>query len=37
MQSLYELNQEFRAQYAINANIAARAKAYELAARRCSH
>ncbi|MDZ4781259.1 MAG: DUF1501 domain-containing protein [Planctomycetia bacterium] len=33
MQSLYELNQEFRAQYAINANIAARAKAYELAAR----
>ncbi len=33
MKALYELNQEFRAQYAINSNIAARAKAYELAAR----
>lgn len=33
MQSLYELNQEFRRQYEINSNIAARAKAYELAAR----
>jgi hypothetical protein len=33
MQALYEMNQDFRAQYAINSNIAARAKAYELAAR----
>jgi hypothetical protein len=33
LQTLHELNQEFRDQYAINSNIAARAKAYELAAR----
>jgi len=30
---LHELNQEFREQYAINSDIAARARAYELAAR----
>jgi hypothetical protein len=33
MLALDELNQEFREQYAINSNISARAKAYELAAR----
>jgi hypothetical protein len=33
MQALFDLNQEFRQQYAINSNISARAKAYELAAR----
>jgi len=33
MQALLELNQEFRQNYAINSDIAARAKAYELAAR----
>jgi uncharacterized protein DUF1501 len=33
MLALLDLNQEFREQYAINANISARAKAYELAAR----
>ncbi|MEY2429632.1 MAG: hypothetical protein QOJ40_2517 [Verrucomicrobiota bacterium] len=33
MQALLELNQEFRQHYAINSDIAARAKAYELAAR----
>jgi hypothetical protein len=33
MQALFDLNQEFREQYAINSNISARAKAYELAAR----
>ncbi len=33
MQVLSELNREFRQQYEINASIAARAKAYELAAR----
>jgi hypothetical protein len=33
MLALLELNQEFRKQYAINSNIAARAKAYELAGR----
>jgi hypothetical protein len=33
MQSLLELNREFREDYAIDSDIAARAKAYELAAR----
>ena len=33
MQALLELNQEFREQYALNTDIAARANAYELAAR----
>jgi Protein of unknown function (DUF1501) len=33
MQALLELNREFRARYEINTDIAARAKAYELAAR----
>src|SRR5439155_6528092 len=33
MKALLELNQEFRDHYAINSDIAARAKAYELAAR----
>jgi Protein of unknown function (DUF1501) len=33
MQALAELNREFRETYAINSDIAARAKAYELAAR----
>ncbi|HEV8059893.1 MAG TPA: DUF1501 domain-containing protein [Gemmataceae bacterium] len=33
MQALLELNQEFRGDYALNSDIAARAKAYELAAR----
>lgn len=33
MQALVELNREFREQYAIDSNIAARSKAYELAAR----
>jgi hypothetical protein len=33
MQALTELNEEFRRQYEINSNIAARAKAYELAGR----
>ncbi len=33
MQALLELNQEFRQDYALNSDIAARAKAYELAAR----
>ena len=33
MQALLELNREFRQTYAINSDIAARAKAYELAAR----
>ena len=33
MQALLELNREFRERYAINSDIAARAKAYELAAR----
>lgn len=33
MQTLLDLNREFREQYAINTNITARAKAYELAAR----
>jgi hypothetical protein len=33
MQALAEMNQEFRHTYAINSDIAARAKAYELAAR----
>jgi hypothetical protein len=33
MQALIGLNQEFREQYAINSDISARAKAYELAAR----
>ena len=33
MQALDELNQEFRERYAINSDIAARAQAYELAAR----
>jgi uncharacterized protein (DUF1501 family) len=33
MKALFDLNQEFRRQYAINSNISARAKAYELAAR----
>jgi len=33
MQTLMELNREFREQYAINSDIAARTKAYELAAR----
>lgn len=33
MRALQELNQEFRERYAINTDIAARAKAYELAAR----
>jgi hypothetical protein len=33
MQTLVELNREFRERYAINTDIAARAKAYELAAR----
>ena len=33
MQALAELNREFREHYAINSDIAARAKAYELAAR----
>jgi Protein of unknown function (DUF1501) len=33
MQTLLELNREFRERYAINSDIAARAKAYELAAR----
>jgi hypothetical protein len=33
MQALADLNKEFRDQYAINSDIAARAKAYELAAR----
>ncbi|HWB10994.1 MAG TPA: DUF1501 domain-containing protein [Pirellulales bacterium] len=33
MQALHDLNLEFRDRYAINSNIAARAQAYELAAR----
>jgi len=33
MQTLLELNREFRERYAINSDIAARAKSYELAAR----
>jgi hypothetical protein len=33
MQALHELNKEFRERYAINTDIAARVKAYELAAR----
>jgi hypothetical protein len=33
MQTLHELNQEFRERYALNSDIAARAKAYELAGR----
>ncbi len=33
MRALHDLNQEFREQYAIDSDIAARAKAYELAAR----
>jgi hypothetical protein len=33
MQALYDLNHEFRDRYAMNSYIAARAKAYELAAR----
>ena len=33
MQTLADLNKDFREQYAINSDIAARAKAYELAAR----
>jgi len=33
MQALFDLNQQFREDYAINSNISARAKAYELAAR----
>src|SRR5262249_18385422 len=33
MQALYDLNREFRERYAINSDIAARARAYELAAR----
>jgi hypothetical protein len=33
MQVLQELNQEFREHYSINTDIAARSKAYELAAR----
>jgi hypothetical protein len=33
MQALYELNNEFRERYAINTDITARVKAYELAAR----
>jgi Protein of unknown function (DUF1501) len=33
MQALLELNQEFRRDYALNSDIAARAQAYELAAR----
>ena len=33
MQALWDLNEEFRQRYAINADIAARTRAYELAAR----
>src|SRR5205085_1585509 len=33
MEALHDLNQEFRQRYALNAEIAARARSYELAAR----